>query len=71
MKRDGLIQMKNGDPDNLIQSILQVFLEIDDLKKYFILETIDNSELFKAIQSIFHLTFKDSENAVKLIKIEK
>ena len=34
-QNDGLINMANGDPSNALQSVLQVFLEIDDLADYF------------------------------------
>jgi hypothetical protein len=34
-KNDGLVNMINGDLNNALQSVLQVFLEIDDLANYF------------------------------------
>ena len=70
MKNDGVVKMINGNNNNSILAVIQVFLEIDDLKKYFILEKLENAELFKHMSSIFIKTFNNGDSNFKLINIK-
>lgn len=50
---DGLIKMVDGDMNNCIQSVMQVFLEIPGLAHYFLVDKFDNLNMYKLIKPIF------------------
>ena len=53
--------MVNGDLSNALQSILQIFLEIDDLAIYFNKPTPESSDpLHIAMKRVFTLTYRET-----------